>query len=71
MKEAIMTGAQVLQAQGRREEGRREMLLEMLRYKFGELSEDVETKVQALTIPETDTMSKRILTAATLAEMGL
>ena len=74
MKEVTMTGAQVLLAQGRKEgrkEGRFEILLEQLRYKFGSLSEETEAKVKALTEQELHVMTQRILTAATLADMGL
>lgn len=69
-----MTGAQALLAQGRkegREEGRREVLLDPMRVKFGVLPEDIVSRVNHLTLREVNAALERILTARTLAEMEL
>ena len=52
--------------------GKRDMMLKLLRLKFGTLPQNVEAKVQALTAEtELDTLSERVLTANSLQEMGL
>ncbi|HZO89278.1 MAG TPA: DUF4351 domain-containing protein [Chthonomonadaceae bacterium] len=61
-------------AQGRKE-GWHEMLieiiLEQLESKFGSLSEDVVPRVNALTIRKAKALARRLLTANSLAELGL
>lgn len=77
-REVKMTGAQVLIAQGRKEgrqegrqEGRREVLLRLLRLKFGALPETAIAKVNALMEEQMDSIIEQVLTAETLAELGL
>ena len=68
------TDAQVLMDQGRRQgrrEGRREMLLEMLAFKFGAVSEETRAAVEALSEQRLNEFALRLLTARSLAELGL
>ncbi len=73
-----MTGAQALEAKGRKEgraegrvEGQRELLLEQLIFKFGPLTAEAVAKVEGLTKPQMADLARRVLTAQTLAELGL
>lgn len=81
-KEVEMTGAQALINQGKREgrkegrqegrqEGRLEILLEQLEAKFGPLSEATVASVNALPTNRLSAITRRILTAASLAELEL
>src|SRR5438874_421930 len=85
-EEAKVTGAQVLLAQGRREgrkegreegreegktEGQRELLLEQLKTKFGPLPEPVLEVIHSLPDGQILELGKRILTANSLADLGL
>lgn len=78
MEELIMTDAQVLMAQGRKEgreegriEGRREMLLEHLEIKFGPLTEAVIARVNSLSLEELRGISHQVVTAQALSELNL
>lgn len=72
------TDAQVLMdrgcRQGQREgrvEGRRELILERLKFKFGPISEETRAAVEALSEARLDEVGRRLLGAASLAEVGL
>ena len=52
-------------------EGQREMVLEQLAFKFGPLPAETRAAVEALTEPQINELAVRILTAQTLAELGL
>ncbi len=86
VREMVMTDAQVLVAQGRREglkegrleglkegnlEGRRELLKEQMEFKFGPLPEQIIAAVHALSQSELAEITRRILTAQTLTDLGL
>src|SRR5579884_2875040 len=82
VQEMARTDAQVLVAQGRREgrregrlegrlEGRRQTLLELLELKFGPLSEESVGRVNSLSEAQLSEITRRVLTASTLAELGL
>ncbi len=71
--DAFMTGA--LREEGRREgraegevRGRAEVLLRLLRVKFGELPEEVLTRVQSASIEQLDTWAEQLLSAASIEE---
>ena len=52
--------------------GKRDALLKLLRFKFGDVPETASAKVQAIdTEAELDALLERVLQAMTLAEMGL
>jgi hypothetical protein len=52
--------------------GKRDLLLKQLHIKFGVLPDAISAKVQAIdTEAELDTLAERVLSASTLAEMGL
>jgi predicted transposase YdaD len=75
-KEEIMTAADMLIERGRKEgrkEGRkaerREMLLKLLRARFGALPEAVVARVNATEMPQLDVWLEQVLTAATLADV--
>jgi hypothetical protein len=52
--------------------GKRDALLKLLRFKFGDVPEAVAAKVQAIdTEAELDTLLERVLQATTIADMGL
>jgi len=81
-EEAKMTGAEVLIRQGReegrkigreegREEGKRQVLLELIRSKYGIVPEAAESRITGLSGEDLDLLSKRILAAQTLADLGL
>jgi hypothetical protein len=73
-EEVKMTGAQALEAKGRREgriEERREILLEQLEEKFGPLSEAVVAAVNTLEPGRAKALIRRIVTARTLEEFNL
>ncbi len=81
-KEVKMTGAQALINQGKREgrkegrqegkqEGRLEIILEQLEVRFGPLSEATVASVNALPANRLSAITRRILTAASLAELEL
>jgi hypothetical protein len=54
------------------EQGKRDALLRLARRKFGELPENVVAKIEAVTAEaELDALLERVLTAASLSEMGL
>lgn len=72
------TDAQVLMDRGRRQgrregrvEGRRELLLEQLEFKFGLVSEETRATVEALSEARLNEVGRRLLSAASLAEVGL
>ncbi|MBI4564967.1 MAG: DUF4351 domain-containing protein [Planctomycetes bacterium] len=73
------TSAEVWEEKGRIEgkiegkiEGLRQALLRQLRSKFGPISREVEQRIEALTdISRLDTLLERVLTAASIDEMGL
>lgn len=74
----VMTDAQHLMNEGRKEgraEGRaeasREMLALLLETKFGALREEVVNRVTALNESQLRELSKRVLTAQSLEELGL
>jgi hypothetical protein len=82
VEEIVMTGAQALEAKGRREgraegrqEGRiealRETLLKMVEQKFGPANEQVITAIQSLSEAQLQEKLDRILIAHSLAELGL
>jgi flagellar biosynthesis/type III secretory pathway protein FliH len=78
VQEMAMTDAQVLLAQGRREglregreEGRRALFRAQLEHKFGPLPAETLAVVEALAEPQLNEMAVRILTASTLADLGL
>jgi len=51
--------------------GKRDALLKLLQYKFGEVSEAIAAKIHAIdTEAELDALLERVLTANTLADMG-
>ncbi len=69
-----MTDAQVLMAQGRREgrtEAQREMLILQLEHKFGSLSDEVKSRIAALTQRKMRDIATRLLEAQSLAELNL
>lgn len=77
-----VTSAQVLIATGRKEghkqghkegkiEDRNEILLELLTVKFGSLSNDTIAAVNALSDQKARDLARQVLTAITLAELGL
>jgi hypothetical protein len=77
-----MTDAQVLVAKGRREgrqegrqegrrEGRTEILLEMLEAKFGPLPQTVAPRISTLSDRDLSALTRKVLTAASLHELGL
>jgi len=75
-KEEIMTAADQLMERGREqgikqgvEVGRREMLLDQLRERFGALPDTVVARVTAAGLAELRTWSKRVLTAPGLDEV--
>ena len=75
-KEAAMTIAEFLEERGRekgreegREEGRQATLRSLLAYKFGPLDAATEARLQAATPGAIDRYLRRILTAASLAEV--
>ena len=65
-----MTGAEALMQKGRLEMGR-ELLLELLTSKFGPLTENIESKVNALSERRLKNLVSRVMTANTLAELKL
>ncbi len=65
-----MTGAQALEAKGRRE-GRREVALELITTKFGPLSDQTRAAVEALSETELNRLAVRILSATHLSDLGL
>ena len=73
-KEAFMTGAQALEAKGRKQ-GRKEaycqLLLEQLQTKFGPLDGSQEAALLALDEARMKDLGIRILTAASMDELGL
>jgi acyl-CoA hydrolase len=64
-KEEIMTAADQLMERGRTQ-GRREMLIDQLRERFGALPDAVAAQVAAAGIAELQAWSKRVLRASTL-----
>jgi hypothetical protein len=76
-KDAIMTAGQQLIEQGRqqgieqgRQQGRQQLLLLLLRQRFGDAVDRlVEQRVAAASIEQVEIWSKRVLSAATLAEL--
>ena len=80
-EDTVMTGAQVLINQGKREgrlEGReeereesRQFLLELMRAKFGVLAGSTEEKVNSLTTAQLMEVARLLVNADTLDELGL
>jgi predicted transposase/invertase (TIGR01784 family) len=71
-KEEIMTAADQLMERGREQGiklGRREMLLDQLRERFGALSDAVVAQVTAAGVTELQAWSKRVLTAPALDDV--
>ncbi len=77
-----VTSAEVLIATGRKQghkeghtqgkiEGQNEILLELLAVKFGSLSQDTIAAVNALSDRRAHDVARQVLTATTLAELGL
>jgi predicted transposase YdaD len=52
-------------------EGKRETLLRQLTTKFGELPPEVAAKIDAFPAPDLDSLLERVLTSASLDDMGL
>jgi hypothetical protein len=72
-KDAIMTAGQLLIeqgiAQGRRQ-GIQEVLLRLLRQRFGnEVTAHVEQRIATASVEESEAWSARVLSAATLSEL--
>ncbi|MCA9542739.1 MAG: Rpn family recombination-promoting nuclease/putative transposase [Myxococcales bacterium] len=72
-KEAFMTGAEILRAEGRAEgraagltEGAARVLLTQLRLRFGEIGPAVQQRIAQASVAELEAMSARILTADSL-----
>ena len=53
------------------EEGRRDLLMDQLNVKFGQLPEEIVARVKTLETAEIDRIGRTILTAQTLAELKL
>ncbi|AUX43495.1 uncharacterized protein SOCE26_049440 [Sorangium cellulosum] len=75
-RDAVVTAGEQLIERGRqeglrkgRQEGQRDMLLKLLRGRFGALPDDAVARVQAADLPQLDRWFDRGLTAATLAEV--
>jgi len=72
-KDAIMTAGQRLIEQGRQqgiEQGRQELLLLLLRQRFGDVVDaHVEQRIATASIEQIEAWSVRVLSAATLAEL--
>ena len=71
-KEEIMTAADQLMERGREQglkQGRREMLLDLLRERFGVLPDAVAARVTAAGLAELQAWSKRVLTARGLDDV--
>jgi hypothetical protein len=71
-KAEMASAADQLLERGRREGiqlGRREMLLEQLRTRFGELPEAATARVNAADAAQINLWAKRVLTAPTLADV--
>ena len=66
--EPFISAAQAWRAEGRVEEGR-EVFVELLTTKFGPLPPDVLERVCSASLEETRLWSRRVLSAATLAEV--
>lgn len=66
----FVSGADKLLQEGR-QEGERLLLLRMMRFKFGSLSDEVTAKVNALTEPQIDEIATRIFEAKTLDDLKL
>ncbi|HTV20991.1 MAG TPA: DUF4351 domain-containing protein [Polyangiaceae bacterium] len=71
-----MTAAEVLEAKGRAEgkvqgkiEGKAELILRLVRLKFGEVPEAVRGRVVSAASEELDGWAERIITASTLDEL--
>jgi hypothetical protein len=65
-----MTDAQVLVAKGR-QEGRQELLLEMLEARFGQLPSSAGERLSALTDSELSAITRKVLFAESLGALGL
>ena len=66
--EEIMSVADMLREEGKRE-GEREMLMKLLRMRFGELSEGVVARIHAAGSRQLRRWAERVLTAGTLDEV--
>lgn len=86
LEETKMTGAQVLINEGRqqgrveglvegrvegRAEGREDVVIELLRVKFGQVSEVTEAKVRGLSAEQLMDVARMVMQAAELADLGL
>ncbi len=67
-KEGHSEGRKEGHSEGRKE-GRAELLLELLATRFGPPSAEVRARIEAATIAQLDAWAKRVLTAATLADV--
>ncbi|MGX1808585.1 DUF4351 domain-containing protein [Nocardia sp. NPDC055321] len=72
IKEAFVTTADRLRVEGRvegRAEGRAEMLIEQLSQRFGPVPDPVADAIRAQSSARLQEMGRRVLTAASLAEV--
>jgi hypothetical protein len=67
-REAYMTGADVLRAEGR-VEGEVRILLRLLTRRFGKLDAALVNRLESASSEELDLIADRVITAATLAEV--
>lgn len=67
-KEALMTTADTLRAEGRAE-GRADILLRQITLKYGRVLDAVQARITTATLPELETWAERVLTASTLDEV--
>ena len=75
MREVELTWADKIQQEGREEgllEGKRSTLLQQMTTKFGPVSPEVRSGIEALeSVEKLDGLLRRVLTASSLEDMGL
>ena len=70
-QEAFMTGADILRQEGEargKAQGRVELLLRLLRAKFGEVPSEAEERLHSASVEQLDTWAERLLTAESVEE---